>query len=307
MKSSSNENMMRIALAGSSGLAQTLAYYLNETVHPFIILSRQVSTDRGATCRIQVTPRLQAQPQLEALGYQITTVDYDNQEDLRYHLRGIDLVISTVSGASQINLIDAAAHSRVRRFIPAEFEGPPSRLDRSLPDRGRAASLDRLRHWSHSNRHPMKYTVFSCGVFYERFAPGGLYSKSIGASTNVQYQGSYLIDIGSNTAEVVERNAAGQSIYICMTSVNDVANFVVAALQLNPQNWPSEFRLRGERMTVAQVVQWAETAKGGMSATSLARSALIDASSSIRQDSLCTRRASNPNPIRNLLPGLRKS
>lgn len=34
---------MRIAIAGSGGLAQIFAHYINETVNPFIILSRQVS------------------------------------------------------------------------------------------------------------------------------------------------------------------------------------------------------------------------------------------------------------------------
>jgi hypothetical protein len=39
--------MMRIAIAGSGGLARIIAHYLNATVHPFIILSRQVSTAHG--------------------------------------------------------------------------------------------------------------------------------------------------------------------------------------------------------------------------------------------------------------------
>ncbi|CAD6442591.1 d306c36b-73ba-4e11-8910-cbf856975f29 [Sclerotinia trifoliorum] len=86
---------MRIAIAGSGGLAQVSAHYINETVHPFIILSRQT------------------RPDLESLGYQETVVNYNNQDDLRFHLRGIDIVISTVSGTPQINVSDAAAHSRV--------------------------------------------------------------------------------------------------------------------------------------------------------------------------------------------------
>ena len=35
--------MMRIAIAGSGGLARIFAQYITETVHPFIILSREVS------------------------------------------------------------------------------------------------------------------------------------------------------------------------------------------------------------------------------------------------------------------------
>lgn len=163
-----------------------------------------------------------------ALGYQVVVINYDNQDDLRFTLRGIDLVISTVSGNPQINLMDAAAHSDVRRFVPAEFEGPPSRRPRNDPlDRGRAACLDRLRHWSRHPRHRMLYTVFCCGVFYERFARGGLGSLGIGASSNVYMQGSYLMDVETNTAEVVETNFAGHPIYLSLTSVYDVCHHIL--------------------------------------------------------------------------------
>jgi hypothetical protein len=203
---------------------------------------------------------------LEALNYQVAVVNYDNQEELRYTLRGIDLVISTVSGNPQINLIDAAAHSNVRRFVPAEFEGPPGRRPRNDPlDRGRAAILDRLRHWSHHHRHPMASTLFICGVFYERFARGGLGSLGIGASTNLYYQGSYLMNVEASTAEIVERQSGGQpvAISLCLTSVYDVAQFLVAALDIRLENWPAEFRMQGDRRTVAEVLQWAESVKGG--------------------------------------------
>jgi hypothetical protein len=39
---SKRDNMMRIAIAGSGGLAQIFAHFLNETVHQFVILSRIV-------------------------------------------------------------------------------------------------------------------------------------------------------------------------------------------------------------------------------------------------------------------------
>jgi hypothetical protein len=203
---------------------------------------------------------------LETLGYQIAVVNYDSQEELRHSIRGIGLVISTISGNPQINLIDAAAHSAVHRFIPAEFEGPPGRRPSNDPlDRGRAATLNRLRHWSHHPRYPMSSTIFICGVFYERFARGGLGSLGIGASTNVFYQGSYLMDVESCTAEIVERQNGGQptAIYICLTSVYDVAQFLVAALDIPLSSWPTEFKMQGDRRTVAEILQLAESIKGG--------------------------------------------
>ncbi|TVY41587.1 Oxidoreductase [Lachnellula subtilissima] len=232
--------MMRIAIAGSGGLAQIFAQYLNDTVHPFIILSRE------------------DQPALVSNGYQVAVVDYDSQDDLRYTLRGIDLVISTVSGVPQINLIDAAAHSGVRRFVPAEFEGPPARRTGNDPlDRGKRATIDRLRHWSNHPRHRMHFTIFSCGIFYERFANGGMAALDIGTSTGIQNEGSYLMNARHGTAEVVERTTSGQPVYICLTSVYDVGRFVIAALDLGLQTWPEEFRMSGERRTVTEILQWA--------------------------------------------------
>jgi len=204
----------------------------------------------------------QARPQLAALGYQTIVVNYNDQSDLQFTLKGVDLVISTVSGSPQINLIDAAAASNVRRFVPAEFEGPPGRRPTNDPlDRGRAGALERLRYWSHQRR-PMRSTIFSCGVFYERFARGGLAEMGIGLSTGVSYQGSYLMDIGAGTAEIVESTTAGQPTTISMISVNDVGRFLVAAIALDPQTWPGEFRMQGDRRTVTEVLQWAEAVRG---------------------------------------------
>jgi len=194
----------------------------------------------------------------------VVVVDYDSQTDLLYALRGTDLVISTVSGSPQINLIDAASRAEVRRFCPSDFEGPPTRRrgNEDPFDRGRAAALDYLREISRRNtRRPMLFTTFTCGVFYERFARGGLASKGIGLGTGLEQQGAYLLDIERNTGEVIENNAAGQPVYLCLTSIVDVARFVVAAIGLGINNWPAEFRMRGDRRTVTQIIEYAEAIK----------------------------------------------
>lgn len=197
------------------------------------------------------------------LGYQVTVVNYDNQDDLRFHLRGIDIVISTVSGISQINLIDAAANSRVQCFVPADYQDKLGGRPTNDPlDHGRAASIERLRHWAHHPRHRMRYTIFACGVFYERFARGGLASIGIGTSTAIGYQGSYLMNMETNAAEIVEYSTAGYPISVSMTSAHDLARFIVAALDLDQRIWPIEFRMQGDRKTVTEIVQYAEAVKG---------------------------------------------
>lgn len=148
--------------------------------------------------------------------------------------------------------------------MPAEFEGPPARRPRNDPlDRGKSDTLDRLRYWTNQRRCTMRFTVFVCGVWYERFARGGLSSIGVGVSTGANYQGAYLMNVDRGTAEIAEKNAAGHQIHICLTSANDVARFITAAIELGLNSWLPEMRMSGDRRTVAEVVSWAEAVKGG--------------------------------------------
>ncbi|OQV01592.1 Alcohol dehydrogenase GroES-like domain-containing protein isoform 2 [Cladophialophora immunda] len=106
----------------------------------------------------------------------------------------------------------------------------------------------------------MRFTVFTCGVLYERFAPGGMAASQIGLRSNIGQEGDYLMDFRRRRAQVPYLNSAGQPATICMTSAADVARFVVAALDL--PSWPREFRLRGERLSVRDVVAIAEEIQG---------------------------------------------
>ncbi|KAI9717678.1 MAG: hypothetical protein M1812_004623 [Candelaria pacifica] len=232
--------MIRVAVAGTGGLAQYIAHYLDtETSHQFILLSR--------------SPK----PQLRAKDWQVIAVDYDDPQSLRYALTGIDTVISTVSGESQVNLIDAAYNARVRRFAPAEFEGRPCmRPPSDALDRGKSAALERLHYY----RQYLESTSFVCGILYERFQPGGMASSAIGLGCGVSGEGDYLMDIRNSKAQIPHYNAAGQVVSICLTSAEDVARFIVTALNL--PRWPAELRMCGERMSVYDVVRTAEHIQG---------------------------------------------
>lgn len=176
------------------------------------------------------------------------------------------MLISTIQGDSQLNLIEAACRARVRTFVPSEFEGALAHrptADDPL-DRGSAAALRLLSEWSRSrSSHRMRYTVFSCGVFYERFHPSGLAFFNIGAGANVQLPGDYLLDVNAATAEIVQRNAQGGSTALTMTSVYDVARYVAGAIEIGPENWPEELRMRGDQLTVLELVQACSTARAG--------------------------------------------
>ncbi|TGJ87033.1 hypothetical protein E0Z10_g1741 [Xylaria hypoxylon] len=235
--------MMRIAIAGGGGLASLIAQELSRSSHAILVLSRM------------------QHPEFEAEydDCQVAVVNYHDPDNLQFILQGVDLVISTISGVEQLNLIDAARKVRVRTFVPSEFEGSLSH--RPAPgddpfDNGSSDALGQLRHWSSSRQYPMKYTVFSCGIFYERFAPGGLRAYNMGASCRLFDQGDYMINIEQGTAELPIANAEGRSIHITLTSVFDVARFVAAAVELGIDNWPREFKMRGARITPQRIQQF---------------------------------------------------
>lgn len=180
-------------------------------------------------------------------------VDYEDHRALEFALRGVDVVISTVPGAIQCRIIDAAIRVGVKRFAPAEFEGRPAKrttnsVDRSL-DRGKAAVLAHLQN----RRQQIESTVFVCGVLYERFAPGGLQHYNIGMTSPFQHEGDYMANVREMRADVPYSNSAGQQVAICMTAASDLGRFVVKSLDIRHQ-WPPELIMRGERMTTYELL-----------------------------------------------------
>ncbi|KAK5170442.1 uncharacterized protein LTR77_005030 [Saxophila tyrrhenica] len=238
---SSDMSTMRIAIAGTGGLARLIAHYINQdTSHHVIFLSR---SDK---------------PPLAAKGYQVTVVDYDDADSLKYALRGIDTVISTVTGPSQIELIKAAVSVRVRRFAPAEFEGLSQLRPANDPlDRQRSLALHWLNHYSQF----IQSTKFVCGVLYERLQPGGLTQSSIGHTSGFSGEGDYIMNCRTMEANVPAYDADNNSsVAICMTAAQDVGRFVTKAIDL--KQWPAELRMSGQRILVKDLVATVSRLKG---------------------------------------------
>lgn len=163
---------------------------------------------------------------------------------------GVDTVISTVTGNSQLRLIEAAVQCRVRRFAPAEFEGQPGLRDQNdLLDRGRHAALALLRHYGPY----IQSTIYVCGIFYERFAVNGLQSQQIGICTGVGGEGGFIADLRNMQAIAPVYDAAQNYSFLCMTSIYDVARFVVRSLDM--PTWAPEMSMCGERMSVNTLLQ----------------------------------------------------
>lgn len=187
----------------------------------------------------------------------------------------MDLVISTIAGKEQLNLVDAARRACVRVFVPSEFEGPLSHRPENDPlDRGSQAALQLLRSLSESKQ--LRYTVFSCGIFMERFGPGGLQTYHIGAGCGIQGPDDYLVNIQEARAEIIPTNSAGRPARVSLTSAYDVAQFVTAAIEMGLDAWPKEFRMKGDSMTVQELITTCSNTLGSMSILSPAVCSLSD-------------------------------
>ena len=198
----------------------------------------------------QVLMCVQDQPQLRAAGYQVSIVDYGNFQSLVFALRGIDTVISTVTGPNQVELIRAAVTVGVRRFAAAEFEGPPQLRPANDPlDRQRALARQLLLHYSQT----IQSTTFVCGILYERFQPGGLAHSHIGVTSGFSGEGDYILDCRNMHAQVPAYDLNNKpEVVVCLTAAQDVGRFVTKAIDM-PQ-WPSELRMCGLRVAVKDLV-----------------------------------------------------
>ncbi|KAF2102741.1 isoflavone reductase family protein [Rhizodiscina lignyota] len=235
---------MRIAIAGTNSLAVLIAYYIQqETNYHFVLLSRS------------------ERPTLEARDFPVLVVDYDDTSTLQHALLGVDVVISTVTGNPQVALIHAAAANRVSRFAPAEFGSTPntsSEPENDPLDRGRSLAVALLEHYK--TTQGMEYTLFICGILYERFAPGGLYQQALSLTTPAAGEGDYILNVRNMTAEAPIWDDDEDLVSLCLTSAQDVARFVVEALEM--RQWPTTLSMVGERMSVQSLVALVEEVRG---------------------------------------------
>lgn len=178
---------------------------------------------------------------------------------------GVDTVISTVLGNAQLRLIEAAVQCRVRRFAPAEFQGQPGlRSQNGLLDRGENTALALLKRYSSH----MQYTVFVCGILYERFSVNGMLSHRMGVNTGYGNEGDFIANPRQMTSTAPVYDAAQNLSWLCLTSAYDVAQFVVRAIDL--PSWPSEMSMCGERMTVYSLVEIIRACRSTLTLSSMA-------------------------------------
>lgn len=166
------------------------------------------------------------------------------------------MVISTIKGPEQLALIKCAALANVQLFIPSAFSGPTQSTPSSLDTSEWQTVLDTLKFCR--SKTGMNFTIFTCGIFYERFAPGGLNAVQISTSNNrhaaVGEECNFLVDMRAAKATLPVPGSHEAS--ICMTSARDVAKYIVASLRAfeNLAAWPAEFKFCIEKLKMSELL-----------------------------------------------------
>jgi len=217
---------------------------------------------------LRYTDFIQTNPGLKERDWQVLVVSYENQPALSYTLKGIDVVISTISGEAQLALADAAAIAQVRHFIPSGFSGPQQCAPRTIraPTNEWHTLISRLDY--HELQSAMRYTMFTCGVFYEQFGPGGLNGMQISTvlsqNAGIGDEGAFIVDLRAGKTTVPIVPGGHQEAVICMTSARDVARYIVAAMQTYEDTtmWPNEFKFCTERLTMSELLNICSRVRG---------------------------------------------
>ncbi|KAM5371253.1 hypothetical protein ACJZ2D_008173 [Fusarium nematophilum] len=233
--------MSRVALAGGTGglgVAIVEAIIACKKHHVFVLSRKE-------------TDVFLKQPEVTVL-----IVDYSSPENIADVLKEneIGTVISCLSmnteeaSQAQLNLIDGATKSTtVRRFAPSEFGidyMAASKANYPFPSTEfKVAAVNKLREVP-----TMNYTRFINGTFMDYFGPPQAPSQLNVISLIVDHENRKAAVPGDGNSPVV------------LTHSTDVARFVAASLDL--EEWPEASFIHGDKLTLNELVAFAESAKG---------------------------------------------
>ncbi|KAF2435912.1 NAD(P)-binding protein [Tothia fuscella] len=237
---SPKSSAFKIAIAGGSGqVAQEIIDALiKEDKHEITILTRSNSTT--TTDRPEVTTR---------------AVDYMDNSDLTAALQGIHTVLSFIQLLSdpgntlQKNLIDAAITAGVKRFAPSEWASADMK---DMPWWSGKAEIREYLRKINENEKRIEYTLFQPGLFLNYLAFPHLTSAHITPlNTRFDFRHRRAITI------------AQHNYHITLTTSADLAAIVAAAVSLPENSWPIDGGIRGNRVTVSEIIAVGEKIRGG--------------------------------------------
>ncbi|KAK4185447.1 hypothetical protein QBC35DRAFT_389440 [Podospora australis] len=199
-------------------------------------------------------------------------VDYHNPDSLTKALQGIHTVlsfinqpaVSCVQTNAQIKLIDACVASGVKRFAPSEYGSVGKETLPFWQGKTTVASyLEMINSPSpsfsssdHNSGKPvLEYTLFQPGLFLNYLATPHQTSKYITPLDT-------FISLEARRAIVVD--GYEDTSFVTFTSSQDIARVVAFAVDYpDTKQWPKVGGIRGNRVSVAGLLQIAEKIHGG--------------------------------------------
>jgi len=185
-------------------------------------------------------------------GAHLVEGDVSKPETFKDKLKGIDVVISTLSGGgfgTQFGLLNAAKEAGVKRFVPSEFGIDLTRTSQPLfgPKKALREEL---------KKGGIEYTLIVTGFFYETtFGPHMGFNAANGT----------VVVFGDGSQKVT------------LTSTRDFTRVLPKVLH-DPRSKNAEVHLTGETLTYTQLVDKYEHASGKKLERSFVTTATIEAS-----------------------------
>lgn len=237
--------MVKIAIAGGTSptLGHAIVSALLRTPNTPIILSRAPSADNDSSTATPTT----------LYGAEVRHIDYTSAPSLTSALADIHTLISVlklpgpVMATTQINLLNAAKVSGVRRFAPSEFGlGACERVD---------AIAAKERVWRACLASGLEVARFRCGAFMNYLALGREFGSAVAREKALAglEDAPVLWDFARGVAELPVR-ADGRLPRMTMTEIDDVGRFVAAACGLTEGSWVGEMDMVGETIGLGEVV-----------------------------------------------------
>ncbi|KAH7346141.1 hypothetical protein BKA65DRAFT_501868 [Rhexocercosporidium sp. MPI-PUGE-AT-0058] len=232
-----NVDIVKVAVAGGSGelAREVIDALVASSKHEVLVLSRNQTS---------IDPRP---------GLSWRSVDYHNTKDLVAALRNIHTVLSFINqsvdhnNASQKALIDASVAAGVKRFAPSEY-GCVEKDD--LPFW--AGKTEVVKYLEHLNRERkvLEFTLFQPGMFLDYLASPIKTAKYVTPLNT-------FFDFQNRRAIVVE---GYENALMSFTTVGDIAGVIVEAIDL--PEWPEVGGIRGNRISISQVIEMGERIRG---------------------------------------------
>lgn len=233
--------MVKIAVAGGTGsvASEVIEGLLARNKHQLVILTRSDKPSNVIT-----------HPDVSYV-----KVDYGDRASLVKALRGVHTVLSFIvvhldpESASQKSLIDAAIEAGVKRFAPSEWG---SNKVKEIPFYAEKETVREYLRQLNQEKKVIEHCLFQCGLFLNYLAFPYKTAKHFDPLP-LQWDFQNCRGIVLEGREHLDG--------LTLTKVQDLANVVAEAVDFEGE-WPTVGGIRGNQVTIEQILALGEKIRG---------------------------------------------